>query len=336
MSTSNSLARLNAHPHDADQAFIESTHVYFVRGQPEYWLESDDPVTTLADVECGPGEGDVTGPEQFHKISKSVTGVWAEIFKANKFDATKTLDQYFDNWKCNDKNKYYQLIRYLQLMHKMDDAQIKKEISNMWTENGNCAAGQGTVMHLQFELFFNGDECDEAIPEFPQFLKFFKTDYPHFEAYRTEGSIFDRDVWVAGQIDLVVKDTNSGELVMIDYKRCKDPLSENSNCWGRYGAAPFSRVPDTPWGHYAIQQNIYKWILRKNYGITLSKMFLLQLYGTKEYSLVAMPDLQDEVGEHMAALVRHRKEFGNAPVDTRSVGEESPSKKTKLDVSSPR
>ena len=329
MSTSNSLAKLNSHAHDADQAFIESTHVYFVRGQPEYWLDSDDPDTTLVDVECGPGEGEVSDPEQFHKISKSVTGVWAEVFKANKFDATKTLDQYFDNWKCNDKNKYYQLIRYLQLIHKMNDEQIKNEISTMWTENGTCAAGQGTVMHLQFELYHNGDECDQTIPEFPQFLKFFKADYPHYEAYRTEWSIFDRDVWVAGQIDLVVKDTNTGELVMIDYKRCKDPLDENTNCWGRYGAPPFSQVPDTPWGHYAIQQNIYKWILRKNYGITLSKMFLLQLYCTKDYSVVAMPDLQDVVEEHMASLAKHRADVGYASGSVEAASPESPSKKLK-------
>ena len=43
--------------------------------------------------------------------------------------------------------------------------------------------------------------------------------------------------------------------------------------------APIAHLPDCNYIRYCLQQNIYRLILLENYGIDVSKMSLLQMYG---------------------------------------------------------
>ena len=82
---------------------------------------------------------------------------------------------------------------------------------------------------------------------------------------------------VAGQIDSIWVDPKTGELHMIDWKRCKDDLDPSEGeqfpeRFRRFGKPPCDAMLDNKFNHYAAQQNLYAAILREHYGINLSSM----------------------------------------------------------------
>jgi ATP-dependent exoDNAse (exonuclease V) beta subunit len=96
--------------------------------------------------------------------------------------------------------------------------------------------------------------------------------------YRTEWSVYSEPLELAGQIDAVFTRETSGEkeFILIDWKRVKDLDVENR--FGRFGSGPFSKVPDTKFGHYSVQLSLYRMILHRHYGIKVSEMRLVQLH----------------------------------------------------------
>ena len=305
------LADANAHPLDDTIVFVEETHRYFAKGPPTHWLPDEikapQLVPTVASL-----EGDAADPapeDAFYRISKSVSAIWADLFKKNEFDSEGTLNKYFDRWAKDPENKYHQLIQYMDLVGGLSPGESKAQIGLMWQRNGERAADRGTHMHLQFEMYHNNEPYDKALEELPQFEVFFKRDRPTCKPYRTEWSIMDRAAWIAGQIDLLCKDSETGEFVMVDYKRAKNPMSPNMPNYSRFAMAPFSDVPDTQYHHYVMQQNFNAAILKRNYDIEVKKMYLLQRYEDRPYELVEVPDMVDRASAHLDALAAVRRNF---------------------------
>ena len=59
-----------------------------------------------------------------------------------------------------------------------------------------------------------------------------------------------------------------------------------------------SHLPDTNFWHYALQLNMYKTILERNYGKKISKMCLVSLHpDQKNYKLFDVPELDYEIDE---------------------------------------
>ena len=197
---------------------------------------------------------------------------------------------------------YARLITFLSRERGMHLEAQKQAIAMMWQRLGSDASTKGTYMHKQCENYWNNEPYDSRGTEMQQFEAFLK-DHPYYEGYRTEWSIFVASFSLGGQIDLIVRDRRTGGLVMIDYKRCEKELSAD-NPWGRMGLPPFESIPDTSYGHYCIQQNIYSWILKEFYDITLEGMFLLQMHPKLDsYRLVPVQEVHDATGAVLWGLV---------------------------------
>ena len=98
---------------------------------------------------------------------------------------------------------------------------------------------------------------------------------------------------VAGQIDSVFVDPDGG-LHMVDWKRCKDKLSADMNSWNRFGFGCCAHLPDHSFSHYCVQQNLYRLILKRNYGVELQSMHLAQFHpGQREYNFVEVPVMEE-------------------------------------------
>lgn len=62
------------------------------------------------------------------------------------------------------------------------------------------------------------------------------------------------------------------------------------------GKSPFEDVPNTNYGHYALQQSIYSELLSRHYGVEISKMILLQVHPNQQsYRVHEVRDLRDKV-----------------------------------------
>ena len=171
-----------------------------------------------------------------------------------------------------------------------------EEIVEIWNKKGKEAANKGTFLHEQIENFYLEQEYQKT-EEFHLFESFVNENN-HIKPYRTEWRIFDEHHHIAGTIDLISKNGNGYE--MYDWKRSKKVVNSfngepiKSNQWQR-GVGHLSDIEDTSYNRYCLQQSLYKYILEKNYGLTVSKMFLVVLYPEYDrYYKVEVPYLKDK------------------------------------------
>lgn len=309
------LARINSHPRDERVTFDEGKHQYTVDGRV---------------------------------VVGSVSSLWGSCFEV--FNADETAKRCYPKWaraaqegdRASDADDWFYTDRFVRLVEGGTEADARLSgavtvsaqpgrgysrllqhlwkkgwcrercitgIVSLWSELGKAASERGTYVHLQCELHCNGESFDEEATEVQQYISFRKT-FPNLTPYRTEWSVFAKTGMyiVAGQIDAVFKDAD-GEYHMIDYKCCAHALSSN-NPFGKKGTGAFREVPDTPWGHYACQQNIYRYILECHYGIRLKSAQLLRVHSSiAEFELVDVPDLRSSVAE----LFDHLRETTHIP-----------------------
>ncbi len=155
----------------------------------------------------------------------------------------------------------------------MTDQQIKK----IWAENGKNASGNGTKLHKMIENYYNSIENDlkeQETIEFQHFLRFNETINNRFIPYRTEWSIFDGNIDLAGQIDMLYK-KRDGTFALYDWKRIKELKKDNAF---EKGLGKLSELDHCNYVHYSIQLNIYKRILETRYDIKVTEMCLVILH----------------------------------------------------------
>ena len=73
------------------------------------------------------------------------------------------------------------------------------------------------------------------------------------------------------------------------------------NTFNKFGiSTPIQHLPDTNYWHYCLQLNTYKFIIEKNYGKTVSGMYLVCLHPENKnnsYQRIKVVNLQKEIKE---------------------------------------
>ena len=185
--------------------------------------------------------------------------------------------------------------------------QTPQQIKALWKKNGIEASKAGTKMHYDIECFYNDEEVevDEDCVEFNYFLQFENDIGSKLEPYRTEWMVWDKELRLAGSIDMVFRNED-GTLLIYDWKRCKDIKKEN-----RFQSSITScidHLPDTNFWHYSLQLNTYKYMLEKNYGEKVVGMYLVCLHPNNKnnsYIRLKVPHLKKEI----ASLMKLRKKM---------------------------
>lgn len=151
----------------------------------------------------------------------------------------------------------------------------------------------------------DGLSPDTAI-EWNYFLAFVK-DHPDMVPYRTEWRVYDEDLKMAGSIDMVYENPD-GTLAIYDWKRVRE--IKQTNEWRKFATDErIGHVPDTNYWHYALQLNLYKTILERRYGKTVSSMVLVRLHPeaeTASYELVSVPPMVHEISDLLEPAARFR------------------------------
>jgi hypothetical protein len=82
-----------------------------------------------------------------------------------------------------------------------------------------------------------------------------------------------------------------------DWKRCKDIKKKND--FGEWALPEcIDHLPDTNFWHYALQLNIYKAILQRNYAQPIAGMYLVILHPSQaSYQRLEVPDLSTEIAD---------------------------------------
>ena len=133
--------------------------------------------------------------------------------------------------------------------------------------------------------------------EYMQFIEFIGNH--KFKPFRTEWAIYDDELKIAGTIDMIHK---RGDVFDIyDWKRSHriddfwgEPIAVNK--YGEKGLGELNQIEDTPYWHYCIQQNLYRYILERNYDIIIEKMYLVVFRDdTNEYRKLEVPRMDEAI-----------------------------------------
>jgi len=171
----------------------------------------------------------------------------------------------------------------------------REEIKASWDKNRDEAASAGTAMHLDIEKYYNGLPVDNDSTEYSYF-KEFESDNPGLVPYRTEWTVWDKELKLAGSIDMVYEN-DDGTLMIYDWKRSKG-IVRNKQFEEHSHVDCISHIPDTNFWHYALQLNTYKRLLEKNYGKKVTVLRLVCLHpNQKSYQLIDVPDLEEELDD---------------------------------------
>jgi hypothetical protein len=265
------LAVLNHHPRDDRIQFEEETHTYTIDGVRKGWT--------------------------------SCTGFLHNFFGHFDADAVIAKMMASPDWY---KKPYYG----------MTAEQIKKQ----WSDKGATSSAAGTRMHLDIEHFYNAIpvatdcaleteadytrvlEVDKWVPnssdEWTHFRNYHKDIGSKFKPFRTEWLVFDEEFRVAGSVDMVYLKPD-GTLAIYDWKRAESIKDENK--WQK-GLGPLTHLPDTNYWHYSLQLNVYRYIIQKYYGFTVSELALVILHPINPtYKVMKLNLMDEEVQDMMSA-----------------------------------
>ena len=258
------LAKKNQHERDKNIRFFEEGHKYIILTDPDSKYTS---VTTY-------------NHSHFPKFDA---------------DAAIALMMKGKGWK--EGHKYWGLT----------PIQIKKQ----WSDNGAAVSGAGTDLHYDIECFMNNNnipfpythnelyndtKCGlDCSVEWRYFLEFIK-DTSHLKPYRTEWTVYNEDIKIAGSIDMIYENPD-GTLSIYDWKRAKDIT--RVNVYNRFAITEcISHIPDSNFWHYALQLNTYKAIIESKYGKKVTDLYLVRLHPDaveKSYELIKLPILTKEI-----------------------------------------
>ena len=216
-----------------------------------------------------------------------------------KFSVTEIIDKFFPEFDSAywAERKAIEKLNQDTTEYDSDilNAAIKKILDD-WEKKRNDAALKGTLLHERIEYFYNQKFHTEYPPEF-EYFKNFHNKYEKLEAYRTEWRIYDDSLSLAGTVDMVYKKENN-ELFIFDWKRTSKLVDQNNQLILKdfnYGFDGLSHIADNSFNKYALQQNVYKFILENYYDKTISSMNLLILHPNyNNYVHLKLPDMKKE------------------------------------------
>jgi hypothetical protein len=94
-------------------------------------------------------------------------------------------------------------------------------------------------------------------------------------------------------------------LVIYDWKRCRE-ITKTHPLFKFASHPALEHLPDTNFWHYALQLNIYKYILQTKYNKTVTDLYIVVLHpDAQNYQRIKLPNLQSEVAELFEERIRN-------------------------------
>ena len=173
------------------------------------------------------------------------------------------------------------------------DGMTKEEIKELWNANAVEAQEEGTRMHAVIERYYKKEPITKhewACPELKQFKSF--TELNDLTPHGVEWCIYMEPVRLAGTIDFAALN-NDGTLDLYDWKRSKQMDVHNS--FQKYSHV-VPHIPDTNFGHYTVQLNLYKYMIEQNYNKRVRRMYLVCMYPSQmSFQQYEVQDIQSDI-----------------------------------------
>lgn len=222
--------------------------------------------------------------EQAHKYLKDETG------NAEYISVTTLIERFFP----------FDVKRYIEKKAN-DEDRTEEDVLIEYLMIRDEAAEKGTFLHNQIENYLKGNNYDSDSKEFGMFLNFFdkeikKRNITFFDA---EKIVFSEKHSVAGTIDCHFKKNDTGEFIMLDWKRSKKLLIKRSGEPDKRGfpikIKGLTELNNSSYYRYCLQQNIYKYLLETEYSLKIFSMKLVVFHEHyMDYHIVNVPSMTSE------------------------------------------
>lgn len=213
---------------------------------------------------------------------------WIDNSDIGITSCTTYIKSFFEEFKTdNIINKIINSDKYNNPDYKYYN-KTPEQIKKMWNETRDS----GTNLHKCIEDYYNNITVDNDSIEFNHFLQFID-DNPSLKIYRTEWLIFSDIHKITGAIDAVfINDDNT--LSIGDWKRIENVEYTGFN--DKKALYPINHLDDCNFTHYALQLNLYKYIIENYYDFKVKDLFLILLHpNNKSYSKIDVPNLQEDI-----------------------------------------
>ena len=143
----------------------------------------------------------------------------------------------------------------------------QQEIKDRWAKINKTACRHGTKMHSVAERIFNGEFVDDSTftPEqqvvFRQIEAVVHKMQERPYDFESEKIIFDPSINVAGTVDLIGRNRDTGDYLLVDWKTNKRIRMDNE--YGDCFLSPIDDLPDCEFNLYGMQLSLYERILKK-------------------------------------------------------------------------
>lgn len=168
-----------------------------------------------------------------------------------------------------------------------------QEIENIWSSRNKKAMDDGVTLHEDIENFLNDIPIINTSVEF-QYFKNFLQEHT-LNVFRTEWKVYHEDYKLAGTIDMC-STNNDGSMNLYDWKRAKTIRRYNNFQYSSLSG--LEHVMDTNFNHYALQLNLYKFILEKKYNTRVRNMYIVCLHPenkNNDYLMYTIPSMDKEI-----------------------------------------
>ena len=134
-------------------------------------------------------------------------------------------------------------------------------------------ADHGTELHALYDKILNGEMMtDEEEAKVPLgFIRAMAT-HPEWEPYRSEWSVYSVELDIIGQLDGIMRDKDTGELILLDWKHWKDGTSTDKH--GVSWHPLFPGLVDTKVTKAMFQTNVYRLPLVGHYGLDIKRIYV--------------------------------------------------------------
>ena len=139
------------------------------------------------------------------------------------------------------------------------------EIKQMWFDNGQMAANEGTNLHLYLEQWpetkgYGFMPISYRVLKMTQQVdKMFPKLLERFRVVAAEQIVFSVKLGLAGQVDLIMADDKTGEGIIIDWKATKK-ITDEASAFGNL-LPPVDHLKNADVVKYGLQLGIYEKIL---------------------------------------------------------------------------
>lgn len=179
------------------------------------------------------------------------------------------------------------------------------ELRKRWNEKGRAATTFGTRVHETIEDIILGRDrrntpnSEKEIVAFENAVKIANKLKNDTDVQGVEKIVFDHELGIAGTIDLLTRSKKDGSYIIVDHKT--NEKIEQENRFNKFCSDPISHLSGTDYTKYALQLNLYGYLLK--YGNYIPKnakiSFVLNHVNESGINLIPLPNYQNEIKDLM-------------------------------------